>query len=67
MGNGEVVCLRSGGDVEIADGGDAVESVFEGGEGGGLGEEHEEAVEAFVEMWIALGFEELEAKISSRH
>jgi hypothetical protein len=42
--------------VKVADGADAVEAVFEGCKGGGLGEEHEETVEAFVEMGIFLGF-----------
>lgn len=32
--------VHSWGDVQVADGADAVEAVFEGREGGGLGEEH---------------------------
>lgn len=36
--------LRSWCDVEVADCADAVEAVFEGCEGGGLREEHQEAV-----------------------
>ncbi len=37
MGEGRV---RSGGNVQVADSADAVEAIFEGREGGGLGEEH---------------------------
>jgi hypothetical protein len=29
-----------------------------------LGEEHEYAVEAFVKVWVSLGFEKLEAEVS---
>ena len=32
--------VRSGSDVEVTDCADAVEAVFKGGEGGGLGQEH---------------------------
>lgn len=49
--------------MEKADVADAVEAVFQGGEGGALGEEHEDAVEAFVEVGVFFGFEELEAEV----
>ena len=49
--------------MQESDGGDGVQAVFEGGEGGGLREEHEQAVEAFVEVGVAVWFEELEAEI----
>ena len=49
--------------MQVADCTDAVEAVFEGGEGAGLREQHEEAVEAFVEVRETLGFEELEAEV----
>lgn len=61
----DVRVRRARGYVEVADCRDAVEAVLEGCEGGGLWEEHEEAVEAFVEVGIALGFEELHAEIWS--
>jgi hypothetical protein len=49
--------------VEVADGGDGVEPVFEKGKGGGLREEHEKPVEAFVEVGVFLWFEELQAEV----
>lgn len=42
---------------------DAVQTVLQGGEGGALGEEHEDAVEAFVQEGVFFGFKELEAEI----
>ncbi len=48
---------------QVADCGDGVETVFEGGEVCRLREEHEDAVEAFVEVGVAVGFEELEAEV----
>ena len=51
------------GDVEITDGTDAVKAVLEGCEGGGLRQEHEEAVKAFVEVGVAFWFEQLKSEI----
>lgn len=42
---------------------DTVQSVFEGSEGRALGKEHEDTVEAFVQVGVSFGFEELEAKV----
>lgn len=55
--------LLSGAGVDEADTADAVEAVFESCEGGALGEEHEDAVEAFVEVGVSFWFEELEAEV----
>lgn len=49
--------------MQVADCGNGVEAVFEGRKGRGLGEEHEEAVEAFVEEGVAFWFEELETEV----
>jgi hypothetical protein len=49
--------------VEVADCTDGIETVFKGCKGGGLWEEHEEAIKAFVEVREAFGFEELEAEV----
>jgi hypothetical protein len=49
--------------MEVSNCADGVETVFEGCKGGGLWEEHEKAIEAFVEVRKAFGFEELEAEI----
>lgn len=49
--------------MEVADCRDGLEAVFKGGEGGGLGEEHEDAVEGFVEVGVECWFEELEAEV----
>jgi hypothetical protein len=46
--------------MEETDVADTVQPVFKGGKGGTLGEEHEDAVEAFVQVGIFFGFEELE-------
>lgn len=53
----------AGGDVEVPDRADAVETVLQRGEGRALREQHEEAVEAFVEVGEALGLEELHAEV----
>lgn len=53
-----------GGDVQIPYRADAVKSVFQSCEGGALGQEHEEAVKAFIEVGVAFWFEELEAQVS---
>ena len=42
--------------MEKTDVADAVQSVFEGGEGGALGKEHEDTVEAFVQVGVSFGF-----------
>jgi hypothetical protein len=52
--------------VEEANVADAVQAVLEGGEGGALGEEHEDAVETFVEEGVFFGLEELEAEVYQR-
>lgn len=49
--------------MDEADAADAVEAVLERREGGALGEEHEDAVEAFVEVGVSFWFEELEAEV----
>lgn len=49
--------------MEETDVADAVQPVFEGGKRGALGEEHEDTVEAFVQVRVSLGFEKLEAKV----
>jgi hypothetical protein len=49
--------------VEEANVADTVQAVFEGCEGGALGEEHEDAVETFVEIGIFFGFQKLEAEV----
>lgn len=49
--------------MEESDGADAVEAIFEGCEGRGLGKQHEEAVEAFVEVGVFFRFEKLETEI----
>ena len=49
--------------MEEAYGAYAVQAVLERGEGGGLREEHEEAVEAFVEVRVALWLQELQAEV----
>ncbi len=49
--------------MEVADCADRVESVFKRCKSGGLWEEHEEAIEAFVEVREAFGLEELEAEV----
>jgi len=54
---------RGAGSVEVADCADRVESVFKRCKSGGLWEEHEEAIEAFVEVREAFGLEELEAEV----
>lgn len=41
----------------------AVQTILEGGEGGALREEHEDAVETFVQEGVFFGFKELEAEI----
>lgn len=55
--------VRSRRDVQVAYCADAVEAVFEGREGRGLREKHEEAIEAFIEVGVFLGLEELEAEV----
>ena len=55
--------LLSGPGVDEADAADAVEAVFERCEGGALWKEHEDAVEAFVEVGVSFWFEELEAEV----
>lgn len=62
-GGWEDGAVPAGCGVEEADVADAVEAVLEGGEGGALGEEHEDSVETFVEEGVLFGFEELETKI----
>ena len=49
--------------MEQANGADGVEPIFERGERRRLGKEHQEAVETFVQIRVAVGFEELEAKV----
>jgi hypothetical protein len=49
--------------VEEANVVDTVQAVFECCEGGALGEEHEDAVETFVEIGVFFGFQELEAEV----
>ena len=58
-----LACRCGAGNVEIADYADGVEAVLEGCKGGRLWEEHEEAVETFVQVWISFWLKELEAKI----
>lgn len=60
MGVGEMDLLSRPG-VDEANAADAVEAVFERCEGGALREEHEDAVEAFVEVRVSFWFKELEA------
>lgn len=60
---GNSTCVPAGTTMEKTDVADAVQSVLEGGEGGALGEEHEDTVEAFVQVGVSFGFEELEAKV----
>ncbi len=55
--------VRFGRDVEEAGRVDGAEAVAEGDEGGALREEHEEAVEAFEEVRVTLGLEELQPEI----
>jgi hypothetical protein len=43
--------------VKESDVADAVEAVLQRGEGGALREQHEHAVEAFVEIGVFLGLE----------
>lgn len=57
------VRVRARGYVQVADRRHAVQPVLEGGKGGGLGEEHEEPVETFVEMRVSFGLKELHAEI----
>jgi hypothetical protein len=45
--------------MQVSNRADAVETVLEGGEGRGLREEHQQPVEALVQVWVSLGFEEL--------
>lgn len=45
---------------------DTVQAILERGEGGALRKQHENTVEAFVEVGVFLGFEELEAEIYER-
>lgn len=47
--------------VDEANAADAVEAVFKRCEGGALREEHEDSVEAFVEVRVSFWFKELEA------
>lgn len=49
--------------MQKSDVADAVEAVFQGGEGGALGEEHEDTVETFVEVGVSFWFEELETEV----
>lgn len=42
---------------------DAIQAILKGSKGGALGEEHENTVEAFVQVWVFFGLEELEAEI----
>jgi hypothetical protein len=49
--------------VEVANCAYGVEAIFEGCKGGGLWEEHEKTVEAFVEVREAFGLEELETEV----
>jgi hypothetical protein len=50
-------------DMQVPNRADAVEAVLEGGKGRGLREEHQEAVEALVQMRVTFGFEELESQV----
>lgn len=52
--------------MEETDVADAVEAILECGEGGALGEEHEDTVEAFVEVGVFFGLEELEAEVYAK-
>lgn len=54
---------RGAGSVEVANCADGVEAIFKGCKGGRLWKEHEEAIEAFVEVRKAFGFEELETEV----
>jgi hypothetical protein len=42
------VRVRARSDVQVSDGGDAVEAVLKGSKCGGLWQEHEQSVETFV-------------------
>jgi hypothetical protein len=55
--------VRSGRQMQVADGADAVESVLERCKGGGLREEHQETVEAFVEVGELLWLKKLQTQI----
>lgn len=57
------VAIPAGSTVEETNVADAVQTVLEGGEGRALGEEHEDAVETFVQEGVFFGFKELEAEI----
>ena len=57
------VAIPAGCAVEETNVANAVQTVLEGGEGRALGEEHEHAVEAFVQKGVFFGFKELEAEI----
>jgi hypothetical protein len=49
--------------MEDANVADTVQAVLESGEGGALGEEHENAIETFVEKGVFFRLEELEAEV----
>lgn len=55
--------IPAGGIVKESNVADAIQAVLEGSKGGALGEEHENTVEAFVQVWVFFGLEELEAEI----
>jgi hypothetical protein len=42
---------------------DAIQAILEGSKGGALGEEHEDSIKTFVQVWVFFGLEELEAEI----
>ena len=52
--------------MEVADCRDAIEAILKGRKGRGLWEEHEEAIEAFVQVRVSLRLEELHAEIYAR-
>jgi hypothetical protein len=47
--------------MQVADGGDTIESILERGKGGRLREEHEQPVETLVEVRVSFWFEKLYA------
>lgn len=49
--------------MKVADRADTVETVLQGGEGGGLWEEHQKSIQAFVQMGILFRLQQLQSKI----
>lgn len=63
IGIEDSICIPAGTTMEETDVADAVQPIFKGGKGGALGEEHEDTVEAFIQVGVFFGFEELQTKV----